>query len=186
MKLRLNEIASIRLGIFCKPSDYGDARYLQSVDYGTDGRLHEKNKMTPMVSLDNNTGNHILNQGDILFSAKGDNNYAVVFKSTNYPCLASTSFLVITVNNQNQILPEYVCWYMNNPDTMKVLKTSMQGTNIHSITKSAIKNVEIHIPSLGKQELVVGIDSCLQEGHIIQNKLLLLRRQLLLIQSCKL
>ncbi len=182
MRKRLEEIADIRLGIFYNSTPSGNIRYLQAIDYNNEGQLHLATKTTPMVSMEKSLEKHLLQAGDILFSAKGDNHYSIVFQPGDSPCIASTSFIVITIRDHEKIriLPEYVCWYMNNPDAMKLLKISSKGTNIHSVSKAEIKKLEILIPPLQKQELIAQIDFLLKKEQLIQNRLNLLKKQLLI------
>jgi restriction endonuclease S subunit len=181
----LKDIAKIRSGIFCKPVPFGEIRYLQSTDYDSNRKLGSATTISPMVSIDSKIQKHILRPNEILFSAKGVNNYSVVYKR-NYEnkCIASSSFLVLTINNEDRILPEYLCWFLNNLDTMKTLKASSKGSAIQSISKSSIEDLEIIIPPMEKQRLIVEIDILLKEEFRIQNELNILKKQLL-IKSIK-
>lgn len=185
MKIRLGNIVDIRLGAYCQTVPFGDIRYLQSTDYNLNRELIPTTSITPMISLDSKNKKHILRNNEILFSAKGVNNYSVVYKR-NYEneCIASSSFLVLTINNENKISPEYLCWFLNNPDTMKTLKTSSKGSAIQSISKSSIEDLEIIIPSIEKQRLIVELDTLIKEEFRIQNELNTLKKQLL-IKSIK-
>ncbi|MFT4221899.1 restriction endonuclease subunit S [Dysgonomonas sp.] len=182
MNKKLSEIANIRSGVFLSQNLDGNIRYLQIIDFDNEGMLNPRMETTPMVLFEKNISGHLLKQGDILFSAKGDNNYSVVYQEKNIQSVASTSFIIIAIKNEykSQILPEYICWHMNKPDTIKTLKDKSKGTKIHSVSIFEIRNFEIFIPPLKQQILIEKVDSLLKEERIIQNKLYSLRKQLLI------
>lgn len=179
-KLKLKDITNIRSGVFLKATPQNDdgARYLQATDFDSQGELMSASPLTARVFFDEKTEKHLLTKGEILFAAKGANNYAVVFNGAEQ-AVASSSFLVLTIFGN--ILPEYVAWFINNPETMKKIKAGSKGTAIQAINKSFLEDLEISIPSLEKQHLIVEIDSLLKKEvelqmHIHEKKKLLLTK----------
>lgn len=95
-----------------------------------------------------------LENGDILFIAKGTNNYAVVYRAVDdIPTMASSALFVIKVN-QKVADPHYVAWYINQNPVQNYLKTNETGTYVTSINKTAIENIPIKLPSISLQKQI--------------------------------
>ena len=102
----------------------------------------------------------LLNPGDILFSAKGNRNFAYLYKEEVGEATASSTFFIIRIN-RIEILSEYLYWYLNSKTAQDFFRDNIHGTFIQSISKSNIGELEIPIPSLEVQRAIIKID----EGH---------------------
>ncbi len=157
MRVTLQHIASIQTGIFAKPDAKGEVVYLQSKYFDENGQLNSI--LHPDLKADNITEKHLLRHGDVLFAAKGTKNFATWYESKNQPAVASTSFFVIRIqeNFRNQILPEFLVWSINHPNSQKFLKGKAIGTSIVSISKAVLGELEISIPDLQTQNAILKI-----------------------------
>lgn len=154
MKIVIKNISSIQTGLFAKPMSNGDIVYLQAKHFNENGQLNTT--LHADLNADNVTEKHLLKPGDIMFAAKGTKNFASVFESHNPSSVASTSFFVIRLTDKN-ILPEFLAWFLNQPATLKILKGQAIGTSIVSISKSVLEELEISIPSLKRQQVILQI-----------------------------
>jgi restriction endonuclease S subunit len=154
VKIEIKHIASIQTGLFAKPEIEGDIVYLQDKHFDENGRL--KTSLNPDLKADNITEKHFLRNGDVLFSAKGTKNFAAVYEIHNEPAVASTSFFVIRLSDK-KVLPEFLVWYLNHPTTQKFLKGNAIGTSIPSISKSVLEDLEISIPTIETQNVILQI-----------------------------
>lgn len=154
MKTILKHITSIQTGVFAKPIQKGEIVYLQAKHFNENGELTET--LYPGLSADNKLDKHLLKKGDILFAAKGTKNFAACYENEEMPAVASTSFFVIKLNDKN-VLPGYLTWFLNHPNTQTLLKGYARGTSIASISKIVLSELEIPIPSIQKQELILRI-----------------------------
>lgn len=156
--LKLNEklknITSIHTGVYAKPSIEGDLVYLQSKDFDESGNLLN-NGFEELLSVDVNE-KHFLNEGDVLFAAKGSKNFASAFKNHHKTAVASTSFFVLRVST-DRLLPAYLSWFLNNSATQAFLKNQALGTSIPSISKQVLMELEIPVPDLETQKAVLQI-----------------------------
>jgi len=124
------------------------------------------------------TQKHLLNPGDILFAAKGSNNFAAVYQN-NYPkAVASTSFFVIKLTGEN-ILPDYLAWFINYSKTMELLKSFATGTSINSISKTVLEELEISIPEMQVQQSILKINELRMRQKTLVSKIEELREQLI-------
>lgn len=163
MKTDLKNIASIQTGFYAKPAKEGDLIYLQAKHFNEKGLLI--NDLHPDLLSENVSEKHLLNPGDIVFAAKGIKNFAAVFQEHN-AAVASTSFFVIRLT-VNYVLPEYLAWFLNHPNTLKIIKSKARGTSIASISKSVLEETAIIVPDLETQKKVIKIN----ELRALENKL---------------
>jgi restriction endonuclease S subunit len=175
LKTELKHIANIQTGVFAKPVAKGDIAYLQPKYFDELGKL--TTNLEPDLNSVGISEKHILKQGDVIFAAKGSKNFAARFDLKDMSAAASTSFFVIRIFEQN-ILPEYLTWYLNHQTTMKYLKSFARGTSIASISKEVLNDLEIIIPSLEKQQLIFKIDNLRSSERQITRKLLSLKQAL--------
>ncbi len=154
MKTALKHITSIQTGVFAKPIQKGEIVYLQAKHFDENGELAEI--LYPDLEADSKIQKHLLKKGDVLFAAKGTKNFAAWYENEATPAVASTSFFVIRLHDTN-ILPGYLTWFLNHPSTQALLKGQARGSSIASISKAVLSELEIPIPNIQKQELILRI-----------------------------
>jgi len=176
LKTALKHIATIQTGVFAKPASSGDLVYLQAKYFDESGKL--TGSLYPDILGDRISENHILRTGDVLFAAKGTKNFAVAFEDHFPISVASTSFFVIRLQNEI-VLPQYLAWYLNNPDSQQYLKNFARGTSIASISKAVLDELEIFIPDLKTQELILKITRLRNTEKILKQKIDILREKLI-------
>ena len=151
---RLGNISAIQTGIFAKPIGEGEIVYLQAKHFDESGNLISK--LHPDLFFSNVSIKHLLLPGDVIFAAKGLKNFATAYELHNLPAVASTSFFVIRLQDES-VLPRYLAWFMNHPLTQNLLKANAHGTAMASISKAVLQELEISIPSLRTQEIILRI-----------------------------
>jgi restriction endonuclease S subunit len=174
LKQALKHIAVIQTGLFAKPVAKGEIVYLQSKHFDENGSL--RSSLHPDLKADNVTNKHLLNEGDVLFAAKGTKNFAAIFENHNKPAVASTSFFVIRLNSKI-ILPEFLVWYFNHPTTQKLLKGQAIGTSIVSISKSVLEELELPVPDIETQKIILRIAQLRDEEKKLNHKIESLREK---------
>lgn len=176
MKKQILHIANIQTGLYAKPEEKGDVVYLQAKHFDKNGEL--KSALYPDIKSEMVNVKHILKAGDILFAAKGTKNFAALFEKHNIPAVASTSFFVIRITERN-VLPEYLVWVLNHPNTQIILKDKARGTSIPSIRKADLDEIEFIIPAIEKQRLIVQLSKLARKESSISHKIADLKNQLL-------
>lgn len=152
----LGEITNIFSGIYTKPDIEGDVFYIQARHFGKDG-IFDATVKPDLLCTDKLT-KHLLKTGDILLASKGVNNFAVAYNENIGKAVASSMFLVIRIN-QTKILPEFLTWYLNHPLAQNYFINCSKGTALPCITKAIVENLEINIPTLEKQRLILKIQA---------------------------
>jgi restriction endonuclease S subunit len=171
LKTTLKHIATVQTGIYAQTISTGSVVYLQAKHFDENGHFYRKVK--PDLPLDNQTGKHLLNDGDIIFAAKGSKNFAAQYENKNGPCVASSTFLVIKLNDKFRsiVLSDYLVWFINHQRTQEWLKAKARGSSIPSISKNDLQDLEIIIPSIEKQKTILKIDSLHKKEQSIIKKI---------------
>jgi len=154
LRTTLGHITTIQTGFFGKTVAEGEIVYLQARNFDENGKLIST--LHPELMADDVTEKHLLRPGDVLFVAKGTKNSAAVYESHNPPAVASTSFFVLRLFNED-ILPEFLAWFMNHPNTQKLLKGNAIGSSMVSISKAALEKLEISMPDVQTQRAILNI-----------------------------
>lgn len=175
MNLKLRNIATTQSGIYEKNHPEGDILYLQVSDFKNGKELN--NELKPAIINNERVKKFILQDKDLLFAAKGTSNFCAMYRSGKEKAVASSSFFVIRILNNN-VDPEYICWFLNTPHILTHLKAHAVGTSIPSITKTMLENLEINILPLEKQRLIVAYHN-LQDREVELHALIAQKKRLL-------
>ena len=177
LKTTLIRIANIQTGIYALPVNSGKVVYLQAKHFNENGILLDA--VEPELPLNAQTEKHLLNDGDVIFAAKGSKNFASKYENKNGPCVASSTFLVLKINDEfrDRISPDYLCWFLNHAKTQELIKVKARGSSMISISKAALQELEITIPAIEKQNLIVKIHTLQNAELQIMNKLQILKAQ---------
>ena len=171
MKKDLKHIATIQTGLFAKPIAKGDIVYLQSKHFDENGML--LSTLYPDLLHEGISDKHLLRNEDVLFAAKGTKNFAAWIESKNQPSVASTSFFVIRLQQDfsNKILPEFLVWIINHPTSQQFLKGKAIGSSIVSISKSVLEELEISIPNIETQKVILKITNLRNSEKNLKQKI---------------
>lgn len=179
MEKLLKDLTTVNVGTYAKSAVSGNVVYLQPGMFDTDGGLRDGLK--PDILMDDLASKHILLKGDVLLSAKGNNNFIIVYNPVNdAPAVASSAFLVVRAKDEGPtpFLPEYLAWYLSHPRTQLYLKTQARGTSIPSISKDTLQNLAIPLPPLAVQHRILNIQRLRDQQKTLVGRLEALRDQL--------
>lgn len=172
-------------GIYMKTDPEGDIKYLQVKDINPENELdYTQAAMVKGIGI---SYKYYLQKNDLLFSAKGTSNYCFLYDGSEGNIIPSSSFIIIHVTSKD-ILPEFLCCFLNTPSILNKLKNSSVGTGIQMIPQSVLGDLQLEIPSMEVQQLVVQIDRLRRRGENINGRINQLKRSLqdqLLMDSLK-
>lgn len=177
MVTKLKDIASILSGTYQQEVPDGDLLYLQVKDF-TASHL-SKGELSPTVLKESRMTKHILQHNDLLFAAKGVSNFCIVYKEEMGEAIASTSFFVIRITTA-AIMPEYLCWYINTPPTLKALQSKAMGSSVPSISKEILMDWEISIPDIKRQHTIVECADLQSKAYQLEQHIIEKKKQLYL------
>ncbi|MGV8019293.1 MAG: restriction endonuclease subunit S [Ignavibacteria bacterium] len=171
INIRLSELATIFSGFNYNKSQFTDTKngipFLQGKDIPDDS-----------LSLDNAywlkeefvNFRKLLVDGDILFSAKGNRNFAYMYKDSVGKAVASSTFLIIRSDNK-LIIPEYLSWFLNGKIAQDYFKSESKGTFIPSINKSQLGEINIPVPPPEIQRKIITIHNLRKKEKSIIRKI---------------
>jgi len=163
LKSKLSNIAQFQSGIYEKPNINPDTLYLQAVHFTRSGTFDKT--VAPQLKLNNKLEKHSLKEGDLLFAAKGLNNFAAVYHTSIGKAVASSSFIIIKIREEKKqkIQPDYLAWFITHNKQIKLMHEQQLGTTIPSISMKQLGELEIDIPPISIQKKIVAI-------HLLREK----------------
>ena len=173
VRVKIQNIATVRSGIYIKEIPKGDVGYLQVGDFDKDTNRFLLPPLT--LELNNKTESHLLLDGDIVFAAKGISNFSSVFREGMGKMVASSSFLVIQVTDKAVINPDYLCWLLNRIETLSFLRANATGTSMPSISKALVEKYKINVPSIHVQNKIIEIVKLQQREKQLYEDILFMR-----------
>jgi restriction endonuclease S subunit len=151
----VKNIASLQSGIYVNVSTArGDTIYYLQVRHWNKQR-NWSHLVRPELRKENKFNKNYLKPGDILLATKGTDLFAAVYDGYYSPAIASSVFTVLRIKDTNTVLPAYLQWYLNHPSTTKKLTAASKGTSMPMITRDIIEQLELPIPSLEKQRMIL-------------------------------
>lgn len=174
MQKRIEQIAAISTGVYEKTNPAGDTIYLQGKHFDDTGRFRENNAVSPELQAGERLEKHLLHDGDILLIAKGEHNRACLYQSAIGRAVASSTFFVIrpTIGG---LMPEYLQWYLNTAYMQGIFTALSKGTQIASLSKKALADIEIPLPPLQTQREILEVQRLLDKERSITSELIQLK-----------
>ena len=149
IRKKISEIAEVVSGVYLQTAPYGEVSYLQIKDLLSES----PEKTASKVTLSPKNERYLLAKGDLLFAGKGTTYLCKVF-DLDIPAIASTTLYIIRLTSKD-ILPDYLCWYLNQPSMMAMMKTQQVGTGTPLIHKQVVEDFEIPVPNTDSQRQIV-------------------------------
>ncbi|UZE97631.1 restriction endonuclease subunit S [Alkalimarinus alittae] len=183
MNTTLCEIAEIRPGHPFRgtiaPVVDSNTYVVQVRDTDTSGEIRTDEMIT--TELTGRKQPDWLQQGDILFVAKGAKHFAACVKQLPVQTVCSPHFFIVRIKTENTatVLPEFISWQLNQIPAQRYFKTTAEGSMYVSIRRQVLEDVPITLPSIEKQAQLVALHaSAVKEQKMLQ-KLITNRQQLL-------
>ena len=173
-QIKLADIASVRL---CYPFRgkvpehiNGNGKVIQLRNINKEGDIDWSNLMpTDVLTKHQQT---FLQTGDIIFAARGGNNVACLIDRTESNIVSSQHFYMISVNNVDEILPEFLAWQINQAIAQKYFTQSAVGFLHVSIRRAVLDTLPITIPSMNKQKTIVALAQKAKREKQLLNQLI--------------
>jgi len=171
MLKKLKDIASIATGIYEKSSPSGDTFYLQAKHFDDLGEFRFDALLSPEINMNDKLERHLLAEGDVLLTAKGDNNKACLYRNNIGQAVASSTFFVIRLTAQD-ILPRFLQWYFNTSYMQSQFSGLSRGTHILSISKKMLMDVGVHLPPLKIQQQILDVQTLWEKERVLTLEIL--------------
>lgn len=172
MDCPLASLADVSTGITlrgadaAKPRPDGNFCLLRIGDLREDGRIQLDTH--PLIKIEPDAAERYrLKPGDVIVAAKGSRATAAVFESP-IPTVAGGQFFVVRPNTE-LVLPGFLRWYLNLPETQAALMDSARGSYVQAIPIAAVKELRIPLPPLDTQRRIATIlDLHAEERRLMQ------------------
>ena len=109
------------------------------------------------IRFDTISDKFLLQAGDVLFLAKGANNYATAYTPVLPRVVPASAFFILRPNAQT-IDPGYLAWYINQAPVQHHLKMHASGKHTPNINKDVIERIMLPVPPLAQQQTIAAID----------------------------
>lgn len=177
----LSDIADIRLGHPFRGTveqyDNGDVKVIQVKDTEATGEINQNTVVQTQLSTKKQPD--WLQNGDVLFVAKGAKHYSVLVEQVLERSVCSPHFFVIRIKPtwRAVILPDFLCWQLNQQPAQRYFKATAEGTMYLSIRRQVLENVPIKVLKFEKQQQLAALHrSGVREQKVLQ-KLIANRQQ---------
>lgn len=157
MRKKLKEITSVQMGYSFRSrleaSEGGGVAVIQMKDLlddntvGCDGLVR--------INMKTMKEHHFAQRGDLVFRSRGHVTTAAVILEDPGNAVVAAPLFRIRVTKPDNILPEYLNWYISQRDAQIFLTRRAKGTVQKMISKQAIGDLEVALPSLEKQKNIV-------------------------------
>ena len=140
-----------------EPVDSGEFRVIQMKDI-------EQNYAGARLAIDQMTvthdygfqDKHLARTGDVIFCARGNNNFSLNIQEPPENTVISAQFFVLRCNEKS-LLPGYLFWYLNSSVAQRLLSGIRRGTTTAIVTTKALAEFEIPAPDIKTQQLTTVI-----------------------------
>jgi restriction endonuclease S subunit len=168
MTKSLKEIANIKFGLHAQSQEHGKVLYLQAGHFSNKGKLLQMS--TSFIGAHARIQEHMLEDGDILLAGKGNRNFAWCYRKSYGPAVASSIFFVIQPR-QEIVYPEYLTAYFNLEKCQLHFRKLGEGSNVASIRKSELGELNIPILTMKKQFEIAAISKLHEQQTEINEKI---------------
>jgi restriction endonuclease S subunit len=154
MVVKLKEIANIQFGYYGQPSKKGTIPYLQAKHFNEFGQHIGENDT--FLEEDPKATTNLLQDGDVLFVAKGFRFFATLYKEEFGNAIASSIFFILRTD-KTKIIPAYLVSVLNLPKNLLHFQQSGAGSTIPSIRKNELADFSFNLIPLEEQQKVVAL-----------------------------
>lgn len=157
MKAKIKEIATVQMGYSFRSrleaSKGGDVAVIQMKDLLGDNTVN----CAGLTKVDMKTikKHHFAQEYDLVFRSRGHVTTAAVLLKDPGKAIIAAPLLRIRITRIDKILPEYLNWYISQRDAQVFLTSRAKGTVQKMISKQAIEDLEVWLPTLEKQKNII-------------------------------
>jgi restriction endonuclease S subunit len=169
----LRDIADIRSGHpfrgTIKQYENGDVNVVQVRDTEATGEITPYSAVKTILSTKKQPD--WLQNGDVLFVAKGAKHYSVLVDNIPERTVCSPHFFVVRLKPafKGVILPEFLCWQLNQQPAQRYFKANAEGSMYLSIRRQVIEDAPIKLLKAEKQRQLAAMHRCgVKEKKVLQ------------------
>ncbi|WP_443738708.1 restriction endonuclease subunit S [Treponema sp.] len=176
----LKEIADIRTGFSFRSkleSDPdGNVMVIQLKELSENNTVDSSTAVK--ISMQEVSGNYLLQKGDLVFRSRGLDTTAAIMAEHSDNTILSAPFQRIRISDIEQIMPEYLLWYINSKEAQLYFATNKTGTSVSMISTAVLADLSVVIPSVEIQKKIIEINRLSMKEIELQEELIRKKRML--------
>ena len=154
----LKDIARVQMGLAFRsriePEADGTVAVIQMRDLTEDNKLSHRNLIT--TKMNDLSDRHLVKRKDLIFRSRGQTTTAAIIDTKIGPAVVAAPLLRIRVTSKH-VLPEYLCWFINQSSAQAFLHSRATGTAMTVIGKAALDDLQVPLPPLETQKRIVAL-----------------------------
>lgn len=158
MNALLGDIAEVRTGYTFRSrletDAGGDVAVVQMKDIDDANLIHPEG--LARIQMPDLKERHLVQEGDLLFRSRGLTNSAALIGGGIGRAVLAAPMLLIRPNTEI-VEPAYLQWFINHSATQAVLAGQAAGTDVKMIGKGVLDGLEVALPPLDRQRLIVEV-----------------------------
>lgn len=166
----LKDIAKLSSGFQGRVSEGEVYKQIKLKDVTKDGNINYEE--LDSFDVDKVQEKYILKKNDIILKAKSGDNTAALITEEVDNVVATAHFIVIRVEDENEIDPEYLAMYLNSDYAQNYFKAYREGIAIPIIKLKTLENLPIQNIDIEKQRELAKIYRLLKEEKETMQKLM--------------
>ena len=187
--IKVGDIAMVRSGYpfrtRLEADPQGNAFVLQMKDVSPNAAADIAGAILTLVKA---PAAHRLRVGDVVLKGRGSTHCAVVEEvPASLPLVAAAPIFVLRADRQ-KVEPAFLRWLLNHPSTQARLSATAVGTYVPTVTKALIEALEVDVPPLETQRLIVEVATLADRERELLNKISQMRTDAtnqLLLRLCR-
>ncbi len=153
----IKEIATVQTGYSFRSkleaSENGNIAVIQMKDLLDDNSV-DCSGLTK-IDMQDPKEQHFALKGDLLFRSRGQVNTSAIIHENPGKAIIAAPLLRIRITDPENVLPEYLNWYISQADAQRYLTSMQAGTSVNMIRSKQLREMPVHIPSLKIQKNIV-------------------------------
>jgi restriction endonuclease S subunit len=181
MKVSIKKLAVVQMGFSFRSrleaSKKGNVGIIQMKDL-SDNNTVNINTLTK-INTDKLKEHHFAQTGDLIFRSRGLTLTSALLHDDPGKAVVAAPLIRIRIKNTHKILPEYLNWYISQPDAQAYFSSRAEGTTQKMISIPNIEELDVFIPTLQKQQIIVELASLAAREKMLLNELSQKRLQII-------
>ncbi|MCW7754240.1 restriction endonuclease subunit S [Desulfobotulus sp. H1] len=177
--MTIKQLASVQMGYSFRSrleaSENGIVAVIQMKDLLDDNTVSCGDLVK--IDMDVVKTHHLARKGDLIFRSRGLVTTSAILLEDPDKAVVAAPLLRIRVNRPEKVLPEYLNWYISQRDAQIFLTSRAKGTVQKMISKQAIEDLEVALPTLEKQKNIVELACLLAREQTLLHRLAEKREQ---------
>jgi restriction endonuclease S subunit len=154
--------------------DTGTVAVIQMKDLTDQNRVDCKALVR--VDMEKPKEHHLIKKGDLIFRSRGLASTAAILEEEPGIAVVAAPLLRIRVS-KNNVLPQYLNWFISQAPAQTFFASQAKGTVQRMISKESLEALEVYIPPLERQSVIITVASLAEEEQQIIKKMAEKRRR---------